>query len=147
MSSDITLRAVFDVNPVEPYLQGEDNSLLDQIYRKVNLSGEDTTGIVHVQNEDIDLTDPARGTSFWSGIGTKTNPFKGVYVGNGHTITVKYSALSGITPGDTMGDARCGIFSYLSGATIKDLSVLVKDNDNTISAFKYIAGIAGYSAG
>lgn len=46
-------------------------------------------------------------------IGTESNPFRGTFNGQGHTITYSYD----------FSNNYCGLFSFISGATIRDLRV------------------------
>ena len=65
--------------------------------------------------------------------GTSDYKFRGTFIGDGHTLTVKYTAT---TDG-------CAPFLYIYGATIKYLKVA-----GTISTgYKYAAGIAAHSSG
>lgn len=51
----------------------------------------------------------------WTPIGTEESPFKGVLNGNGHVI-------KGLKI--TSGESNVGMFSYISGATVKNLSII-----------------------
>ena len=63
--------------------------------------------------------------------GTSSNMFKGTFIGDGHTLTVNYTA--------TTND--CAPFLYIDGATINTLKVA-----GTISTgYKFAAGIAAHS--
>ena len=89
-------------------------SELRDIATKVN-SGEDTYSGKTILL-DKDLLD----VGTWTPIGQKGAPFKGVFDGQGHTI-------SGISVTD--GQTYQGLFGYASGATIKN--VCVKDFSST----------------
>ena len=65
--------------------------------------------------------------------GTSDNKFKGTFFGDGHTMTVNYTATAD----------GCAPFLYIDGATINTLKVT-----GTISTgYKYAAGIAAHSYG
>ena len=66
---------------------------------------------------DIDLT----GTEFtaWTPIGSKTNPYKATFDGNGKTVTFKKAAVTG----GKISDVNVGLFGYAEGATIQNLRV------------------------
>ena len=89
-------------------------SELRDIATKVN-SGEDT-----YSGKTILLTKDLLDVGTWTPIGQKGVPFKGVFDGQGHTI-------SGISVTD--GQTYQGLFGYASGATIKN--VCVKDFTST----------------
>ena len=78
----------------------------------------------------------------WGGIGTRSNPFKGTFDGNGHVIK-NYK----MTP---VSDSYTGLFSYVGeGGTVKNLGV---DGVTIAIAEKwcfrsYNGGIAGYVKG
>ena len=71
----------------------------------VNSGASDLNAIL---KNDIDIS------SFSSTIGTSSSPFKGVFDGNGYTLT----NYNGIYTSSTKG-----IFSYVSGGTVKNLTV------------------------
>ena len=62
--------------------------------------------------------------------------FRGIFDGNGHTLTFNYN--------DSSSNDRCAPFRYMEGATIKFLHVA---GSITKSSGKYAAGIAGRAAG
>lgn len=147
MSSDISLDVVFDVTPVKT------NFLID-LYKQINIlnNSDDTNNKVYYQTEDIDLTDinltanpelnltSYNGSTVWPGIGTsKTNAFKGIYIGNNHTIKVKCTAQKQNAPG--------AIFAYTDGATFKDINVFVDGADDKSQMIKYGAGLVGECCG
>lgn len=55
---------------------------------------------------DIDMT----GITGWTGIGTKENPFSGVFLGNGHTI-------------DNLTHTSAGLFNVCDEATVKNVTL------------------------
>ena len=67
--------------------------------------------------------------STWTAIGTKTNPYTGVFLGDGHSV-------SGLNINSSSAE-YVGFFGYLGDAQIEGLSV-----EGTITAKKYCGGIA-----
>ena len=83
------------------------------------------------EGETLKLTADINGITTMAG--TSDNRFKGTFMGDGHTLTVNYTA--------TAND--CAPFLYIDGATINTLKVT-----GTISTgYKYAAGIAAHSYG
>ena len=78
-------------------------------------SGDSFAGVTVTLDNDISITEA------WTSIGTETYPFRGVFEGNGKTI-------SGLDN---------GLFGYIVNATIQDLSV-----HGTINSKERIGGIA-----
>ena len=76
-------------------------------FAQVIQEGADLDGVL---TADIDLTDSEHPNMM---IGTQSYPFKGTFDGKGHTITYCYD----------FSDNYCGLFSYVSGATIRNLRV------------------------
>ncbi len=74
----------------------------------------------------------------WTPIGNATNPFTGVFDGNGHTISnLKISTQT----------QYIGMFGYNKG-TIKDLTLSNVDFDiPTVAQNSYIGGLSGYNTG
>lgn len=93
-----------------------------RIYNAVNLTQMrnflNQEGVYFKLQNDIDLTDwlaenyPGQG---WQPVGSSSEPFKGVLDGNGKTI-------SGFSINRSSTD-YVGLFGYISGATIKDLTL------------------------
>lgn len=87
-----------------------------QLYQMNNFLNQE--GVVFKLMKDIDLTDfidsnfPSEG---WMPVGTESTPFKGVFVGNNHTI-------SGLSINRSSTN-YVGFFGYLSGASIENLSL------------------------
>jgi hypothetical protein len=72
----------------------------------------------------------------WTPKGTgsgATNPFKGTFYGNGHTI-------SGLKP---MSGPSTGLFGSIDGAEIRDLKVVIDNAAALPGAVQYLGGIAG----
>lgn len=106
---------------------------LDQVR---NFLGQ--SGVCFKLMADIDLTEfiadnyPSDG---WLPIGNSSATFQGTFDGNGKTI-------SGLTINRVSTD-YVGFFGYISGATIKDLTVVAV----SIRGKQYVGGIAGHSDG
>lgn len=85
-------------------------------------TGECGLGAAYEQVSDID----ASGESSWTGIGTSTAPFTGLYDGN-------FNQISG---GQEWGSSFLGFFEYVGSAGIvRDLGVTnIRVNDSTISS-------------
>ena len=100
---------------------------LAQLARFVNTGG-DTAGITYILTDDLDLS----GYSPWDPIGTESKySFKGIFEGNGFTITGLYINNTGLD--------HVGLFGYVVGGAIKNLTV--KDAD--ITGKNHVGGIAG----
>ncbi len=90
---------------VHEYYEIKTASDLASFASAVNAGASDLDAVL---KNDIDIS------SFNSTIGTSTNPFKGVFDGNGYTVT----GYRGMHTTSTKG-----LFSYVSGGTVKDLTV------------------------
>lgn len=103
-----------------------------QLSQVSNFLGQ--ANVVFSLQNDLDLTEwiadnnPRQG---WSPIGVSSSPFKGVFNGNGHTI-------SGLSI-NRESETYVGFFGCLNGATIDDLTVKVK----TVYGGTYVGGLAG----
>jgi hypothetical protein len=86
----------------------------------------------HLAN-DIVLTQP------WTPIGNDTTPFKAVFIGQGHSITI-----SGFADPSAQ---YLGFFGYTSGATIENLTIEYSDLTEhlTGSGPFHVGGLAGYA--
>ena len=84
---------------------------------------KDYSSATLVLNEDITIS------SNWSPIGLEANSFKGIFDGNGHTITFEETT--------KINGAYQGLFGYTDGATIKNLQIsgdyLISSTDSTES--------------
>lgn len=76
---------------------------------------------------DIDLDNRE-----WTPIGTSTQPFSGIFEGNGHTITNIRCSID--------SNSYVGLFGYADGGKISDLNIGKTD----IIGNEYVAGLAGY---
>lgn len=84
-----------------------------------------------VLTEDGVLTSDVSDLVLWTPIGNTSHIYKGVFDGNGHTVSGIY----------IVSDAEhVGLFGYTSGATIKDLTL----TDSYIKGSNYTGGIVGY---
>ena len=101
----------------------------------------DKDGLVNITNDlcayykltdDIDLAGKA-----FTPIGTSASPFKGVLDGEGHEI-------KNLTVNGTGN--YTGLFGYLSGAVVKNLT-LTGVNVTGTGSYKYTGALAGYANG
>lgn len=108
----------------------------DQLNQLRNYLGQ--SGVVFKLMNDIDLTtwiegnNPGQG---WEPVGTSSAPFQGVFDGNNKKIT-GFS----ITRSST---SYVGFFGYLSGATVKNLTI----NGGEVKGSSYVGAFAGYATG
>ena len=106
----------------------------DQLTQLRNFLNQE--GVYFKLQNDIDLTDwlaenyPGQG---WQPVGSSTEPFKGILDGNNKTI-------SGFSITRSSTD-YVGLFAYVTGATIKDLTL--KGN---ISGKSYVGSLIGYGS-
>lgn len=68
-------------------------------------------------------------------IGTSSNPFKGEFNGNGFSITIKNIVST---------QYHVGFFGYIRNATIKNLTIIIKNSPSASSAV-HLGGICGYA--
>ena len=59
---------------------------LDRLNEVRNFVGDESTGVYFRLEKDLDLTEYLEGLS-WEAIGSDTEPFKGVFLGNNKKIT------------------------------------------------------------
>ena len=78
----------------------------------VNELGMNFSGKTVKLDADLTYTD----ANSFTPIGTETTPFKGTFGGNGNTIT-------GLSYTGTKGSGYIGLFGYVDGATIQDLTL------------------------
>lgn len=110
----------------DPYLIRNVNDL-KLLSEKVN-SDEKYEGKYFKQTADIDLNNTA-----WIPIGTETNPFKGIFDGDGYKITnLKVTGNSN----------NAGLFGYMQDATIQNCNVTGKVNGK-----ENVGGIVGNADG
>ncbi|MCR4800585.1 MAG: bacterial Ig-like domain-containing protein [Bacteroidales bacterium] len=85
--------------------------------------------------------DLANGTfTDWTPIGTSSKNFKGIFDGNGHTISGLY--FNNTTNADYPdGGKYVGLFGYLNSGTIKNVGLI----DSYIKGYYYVGGISGYN--
>lgn len=105
---------------------------LNQVRNYLNQSG-----VVFKLMYDIDITDwnqannPGQG---WEPIGVESAPFKGVFDGNGKTI-------SGFSITRSSTD-YVGFFGYISGATVKNLTI-----EGPVTGHQYVGAFVGFGSG
>ena len=102
-------------------------------------SGDDFIGktvelacdIVWSEGDASSWSDTTAPSKVWTPIGNATNPFVGVFDGNGHTVSglYVYSAHTGSVPSDGVG-----FFGNVQGAAIKDLNIKDAYIDRVIPA-------------
>ena len=105
---------------------------LDRLNEVRNFVGDEGAGKYFRLEKDLDLAEYLEGLS-WEPIGSSTEPFKGVFLGNGKKIT-------GMTINGSSNYQ--GFFGYISGATIQDLTI-----EGSVKGAGYAGGIVGCSTG
>lgn len=109
---------------VDPWLIATPGNLV--WYAQRNNSGEQYSMFAKL-TADIDLGDDQ------TMLGTSENPYWAEFDGNGHSITVNYTATEDYT----------ALFRYVKGATIKNLHV----KGNISTGYPYAGGMVAYNAG
>jgi hypothetical protein len=86
---------------------------------------------------DINLTGATLDNSAgWKPIGSNSDPFTGIFNGNGYKITnlwINRTTIDGI-----------GLFSYIDGAKIRNLGVEINSGKGGVQGDSAVGGIAGY---
>lgn len=116
-----------DTMPEKPEVSAENVEVIttaDQLWA----ISEDLEGTYEL-GADIDL-----GNREWYPIGTKEQPFTGIFDGKGHTI-------SGLTATETKGMTGVGLFGYAEGASISN----VKITGANVKGRIYTGALAGYN--
>lgn len=109
-----------------------------QLYQMNNFLGSDNAGVVFKLMKDLDLSEfisdnfPSEG---WIPVGVESTPFQGKFCGNNHT-------LSGLWINRTSTN-NVGFFGYVSGATIKDLSI----KSTFVFGASHVGTLIGYATG
>ena len=120
-----------------PYLI---NDLMDlQFFRNSVNAGEEkynAKGVYVALNADIDLNSSSvvtfglsRLSNLWTPIGTDSTPFKGIFDGQGHTISNLNVSV----------ETRAGLFGEIAGATIKNVNI----HNVSLEAVSYLGSIVG----
>lgn len=94
-------------------------------------------GVYFKMMDDVDLTEYIEDeytSGGWQPIGTTSSPFKGILDGNGKTISGLFI--------DRNSTDNVGLFSYVSGVTIKDLNLIV-----SIKGCKSVGALTGQQIG
>ncbi len=169
LSSGLTLVAIWDLLPAEyssrkaelenyynEQIAKQSNSLLEKfVYKRVGEGDFDYskyTAVISTASQLNAIRNDLRGNYIlacdidisqypsWQPIGTKNNPFRGIFNGNGNTIT----GLS-ITTLDATNTDYVGLFGYNTGL-IENLSVEgeISAKDSKVS---YMGGIVGSNSG
>jgi hypothetical protein len=96
-----------------------------------------TSGVGKHYKIDDSVTTPIELPSTWTPIGTSTNTFQGNFDGNGKTIEMNITTISG-------GDNYAGLFGYIgSGGIVKNLKLT-----GSITSDKgYVGALAGRNSG
>ena len=129
--TDVSASLLGSGTEADPY---QINSAADLAYLASSVNaGIDYAGKHFVLNVDLNLNHKS-----WTPIGTKNNPFAGMFDGNGKKI---YNLSV------TMNTAYNGLFGYVSG-TIKHLGVVSGTiTSNSTSASTYVGALVGYLTG
>ncbi|MDD2628315.1 MAG: GLUG motif-containing protein, partial [Clostridia bacterium] len=106
----------------------EDPIIIDSV-EKLKLISNDIMGSHYKQTTDLDL----KSESNWLAIGSRSQPFKGLYDGNGHTI-------NNLTINNPNANYQ-GLFGVVKKATIKNIGL----SNVNIKANNYIGGMVGYA--
>ena len=104
-----------------------------QLHQVRNFLGQE--GVVFQLMNDIDLADwivDNNGSQGWEPIGVESQPFKGIFNGNGKKLT-GFSITRSTTD-------YVGFFGYISGATIKNLTI-----EGSVTGRNYVGGFVGKS--
>lgn len=110
----------------DPYLI-ESPEDLEMLVMQVNYGGNLYRGTYFQLTQDLDLSKIC-----WDPIGTPTNPFRGTFDGDGHTIHNLYA--------DQKGVLRNGLFGYVRGATLTNIKI----QGGSVEGGKYVGGLVGY---
>ena len=102
----------------------------EQLYFITQQISEGNTGINVRLTADINLAESEYPNLM---IGTQSKPFSGIFDGDGHTITYNYD----------FSDNYCGLFSFISGATIRNLRV----EGNVVTRGIHFGALIGYGDG
>ncbi len=109
---------------------------LGEIAKSIGANESTYTSATFYLEGDIDLDG-----QFWAPIGTKENPFKGVFYGNGHKISNLL-----ITEELSIDKSYLGLFGYIDGATIADLRIGGNNVFNVKTTPTSYGTMVGYAA-
>ena len=107
----------------------------DQLHQVRNYLGQE--GVVFQLMNDLDLStwiSDNNGSQGWEPIGVESQPFQGVFNGNGKKLT-------GFSISRSSTD-YVGFFGYISGATIKNLTI-----EGNVAGKNYVGAFAGCGTG
>ena len=111
------------------YLIGNDNQL---VWFSLMVNKGNTTVNAKL-TADIDFSANTEMIGTGNGNGAAVNPFRGIFDGQGYTITLGYN--------NTI--SHTALFHYVDGATIKNLNL----NGNIVSDQVHLASVAGHTTG
>lgn len=115
---------------------------LSWIAYKVNTGEEDFAGLTVSLANDINL----RG-KLWSPIGTSSNPFRGAFDGNNHSINglVTYGHTNLL--GEKISENGVGLFGYVEYGELYDIEIgneqVTDGNISIVSGDTYVGGLVG----
>ena len=129
----INWETAYDGTEEDPYLISNVEQW-DMLASNVSISGIPYSGEYFKLTENISVTSKV---GYFSNSSNIYHPFSGTFDGNGHTLTYTYNV-------EPAYQDYISPFSYINGATIKNLHVtgLIKNQGG-----KYIGGIAGRAEG
>jgi hypothetical protein len=123
-AEDVVISAVF-----KPY-----NSIsTSEEFRQIGRTEEFPLDEIYEINADISLSD-------WSPPDSESSPFSGVIYGNGKTIS-----LGGFSSAALDSARYLGLFAYLKGAVIQDLTLLCASGPLNVTEAQYCGILAGYA--
>jgi hypothetical protein len=123
-AKDVVISAVF-----KPY----NGISTDAEFRQIGRTEEFPLDEIYEINADITVSD-------WTPPDSVNSPFNGVMYGNGKTITVKSFSASALESA-----MHLGIFAYLKGAVIEDLTLMGESGPLNVTGAQYCGLLAGYA--
>jgi len=138
VTADLPLLRMFSDTPSDWYYGKLDGTIMPEstkyiissaeefsVFKDIVNAGDNFSGDTVKLSSDIDLNPGWDATSkaepegglIWSGIGSSSKPFAGIFNGQGYTIKGVYMDATGAS-GDGMG-----LFNYVNGATITNLKM------------------------
>lgn len=105
--------------------------------------GESFKGKIIQLGQSIQLNDTTgwetwnsktKGMRRWTAVGTPDNPFEGTFDGQGHTLSGLFLSM------ETNGFYQ-GLFGYISGAVIQDMTIAY----SSVKGYNFVGAITGYA--